>query len=172
MEEIIYFEINDWFSGRDYPNDETFRKFVKDQLFSNDQYCKEHRICVKFGNVDMSINWCVAAPKSWVMENCPQLLSDKQYTYKTIFSHYDKDINEWVSTENEYTKKYSDFICNPDENGDVYGYVNGWLFPKYCEENFEKTNALEFYQNLAFNYNSAVEDLKIIEENLCNKYSH
>jgi uncharacterized protein (DUF697 family) len=51
-------------------------------------------------------------------------------------------------------------------------YTIGQLCIKYCEENFEKTNALEFYQNLAFNYNSAVEDLKIIEENLCNKYSH
>ena len=51
-------------------------------------------------------------------------------------------------------------------------YTIGQLCIKYCEENFEKTNALEFYQNLAFNYNSAVEDLKIIEENLSNKYSH
>lgn len=30
MEEIVYFEINNWFAGRDYPNDEIFYKWIKD----------------------------------------------------------------------------------------------------------------------------------------------
>ena len=148
MEEIIYFEINNWFSGRDFPNDETFRKFVREQLFSDDQYCKEHRICVKHGCIDMSHNWCVAAPKSWVIENCPQLLSDEGYEYKTITRHYDKDINDWVETENEYTKKYSDFLCYPDEDGDVYGHVDEWCFPEYCEQNFGSTWTNEWFDGL------------------------
>ena len=38
----------------------------------------------------------------------------------------------------------------------------GKLCIKYCEDNFEKTNALEFYRNLAFVYNISVEDLKKI----------
>ena len=28
MEEIIYFEINNWFAGRDYPEDEIFSKSI------------------------------------------------------------------------------------------------------------------------------------------------
>ena len=44
-------------------------------------------------------------------------------------------------------------------------YSIGKLCIKYCEENFEKTNALEFYKNMAINYNNAVDSLKIIGDN-------
>ena len=52
MEEIIYFEINNWFAGRDYPNEEPFKQWVKDEQFSDDAWCKENGdmlICLKVG---------------------------------------------------------------------------------------------------------------------------
>lgn len=48
-------------------------------------------------------------------------------------------------------------------------YAIGNLCIKYCEDNFEKTNALKFYNDLALNYNNAVDELKIIANNLLNK---
>lgn len=44
-------------------------------------------------------------------------------------------------------------------------YSIGKLCIKYCEENFEKTNAVEFYKNLATNYNNAVNSLKTVSDN-------
>ena len=107
MEEIVYFEINNWFAGRDYPNDEIFYKWIKDCQFRDNEWCKQNKLCVMCGAIDMSMNYCVAAPKSW--------------TVKT------------------HKKKYSDFICQPDEDGYAYGHISGWEFPEYKEENFGVT---------------------------------
>lgn len=135
-EEIIYFEINNWFCGRDYPNDTTFMNFVKNRSFSNDEWCKENKLCVLRGPIDMSENWCVAAPRSWVEKNCPQLLSDKSCNYVTITYKTNKETGEPENIREELSKKYSEFLCEPDECGDVYGHIDYWLFPEYCEENF------------------------------------
>ena len=80
-DEIVYFEINNWFEGRDYPPDEIFNKWMNSFQLRNDVWCKENKLCVMYGSIDMSMNYCVAAPKSWVEENCPKLLSDEEYTY-------------------------------------------------------------------------------------------
>ena len=133
-QEIIYFEIDNWFSGRDYPNDEIFRKWVAENQFSNDQWCKENKLCVVAGPIDMSMCWCVAAPRAWVEENCPKLLTDEEFTYATITCSW-KDGKE-IQKREEHTKKYSDFLCYPDEEGDVYGHIEDWHFREYCEENF------------------------------------
>ena len=132
-EEIIYFEINNWFEGRDYPNDDIFRKYVDENQFSDDEWCKKNKICSMAGNIDMSTNWCVAAPRSWVEANCPDLLTDKECTY--VLCSYGKDGEK----RTEYTKKYSEFLCHPDEDGDVYGKNDEWPFPEYKEENFGVT---------------------------------
>lgn len=135
MEEIVYFEINNWFSGRDYPKDETFSNWINTHQFSRGDWCKENKLVVLCGNIDMSISYCVAAPKSWILDNCPKLLTDEEYEYKTITSSWDKN-NNIISKEHTYTKKYSDFLCYPDEWGDVYSRIDDWIFPEYCEENF------------------------------------
>lgn len=139
MEEIIYFEINNWFSGRDYPDDEIFHKWICDNQFRDNEWCKENKLCVMCGAVDMSMNYCVAAPKSWVEKNCPKLLTDEEYEYKIIKSGWDKETNDVKETEIIYTKKYSDFLCHPDEDSYVYGHISGWEFPEYKEENFGVT---------------------------------
>ena len=136
MEEIIYFEINNWFAGRDYPDDEIFSKWINNYTFRNDEYCKENKLCVMCGAIDMSMNYCVAAPKSWVLENCPDLLSDKECTYQIATYNFKEDKQE-IKT---FTKKYSDFLCYPDEDGEVCGHIaDDWYFPEYCEKNFGVT---------------------------------
>lgn len=138
-EEIVYFEINNWFAGKDYPKDEIFCKWIKDYQFKNDEWCKENKLCVMCGAVDMSMNYCVAAPKSWVEKNCPKLLTDEEYEYKIITSGWDKETDSVKETVKTYKKKYSDFLCYPDSDGEVFGHISDWQFPEYCKENFGVT---------------------------------
>ena len=48
------------------------------------EWCKENKLCVLTGNIDMSQNWCITAPIGWVKENFPQLLSEERYTYTVM----------------------------------------------------------------------------------------
>ena len=135
MEEIIYFELNNWFSGRDYPPYEPYESWVVNRQFCDDVYCKENKLVVKCGNIDMSTNWCIAAPKFWVETNCPSLLSNETFEY-IIYEHsWDKNTGQAIDKELHYTKSFSNFLRNKNEDGKVYGRF-GWLFPEYKEENF------------------------------------
>lgn len=112
MEEIVYFELNNWASGIDYPNAQPFLGWMNDDLnicFRSDEWAKENKICVVINLVDMSQNFCVTATKKWVEKNCPELLT-----------------------------KYSMFLRQPDKYGDVVGRF-GTLFLEYEESNFGVT---------------------------------
>ena len=149
MEEIIYFEINNWFEGRNYPPIESLAKLINSWKFRDDEWCKENKLCVMCGPIDMSMNYCVAAPKEWVLENCPELLTDEEYEYSTfLIKSWTKDGKE-IREEEKHTKKYSDFLCYPDEDGEVCGHIaDDWYFPEYKEENFGVTwNNSWWYEN-------------------------
>ena len=106
--DIIYFELNNWFCGRDYPNDEPFKSWMSDDLhikFNNEDWVKENKLCVVKIFVDMSCNFCITATREWVEKNCPKLLSE-----------------------------YKQFLRLPDEFGDVEGRF-GTTFLDYCEAN-------------------------------------
>ncbi len=128
---ILHIEFNNWFCGRDYPIGEPFETWMSYEHanFSNDQWCKENKLCVYAGNIDMSRNWTITATREWVEENCPQLLTDEEYDYTVIIYSGGQE-----SRKIEH-KKYSDFIVKPDKFGDYYGQF-GWPFLEYCEENF------------------------------------
>jgi hypothetical protein len=134
MEEIIYFEVDNWFSGRDYPPIEPFISWMGNDLhltLADDAWAKENKICVKAKMVDMSVAFCVTAPRSWVEKVCPELLSDKEYTYDIIYSG---------SIRKTHKEKFSNFLRHPKSNGIVYGRVGGgWEFLEYKEENFGVT---------------------------------
>lgn len=139
MEEIIYFEIDNWFSGRDYPNAQPFLSWMNDDLnlaFANNDWCIENRLCVEATVIDMSVCFCIAAPRSWVEENCPKLLTDEECGGTTIISHYDKEIGTMVDEMRYEHCSYSKFICKPDEDGEVYGHISDLRFAEYKEENF------------------------------------
>ena len=107
--DIVYFELNNWFSGRDYPNAEPFLSWMKDDLnqkFRDEEWIKENKLVVVESLVDMSMNFCITATKEWVEENCHELLS----TYKN-------------------------FVRKPKDDEDVpYGRF-GCPFLEYKEEN-------------------------------------
>lgn len=77
--EIVYFELNNWCPGEDYPAEEPFTTWIGDDLnifFDNEEWVKENRLCVVWSIVDMSVNFCITTTKKWVEENCPKLLCD------------------------------------------------------------------------------------------------
>lgn len=135
MESLVYFELNDWFSGRDYPNEVPFMAWIKNNSFSDDDWCRQNQLVVLTGFVDMSLNWCIIAPESWVRRNCPKLLEDLTLTYEITTHTYDTGLDKPIDKTTVYERKMSDFLRQPDEDGTVYGRFD-WKFPEYSEENF------------------------------------
>ena len=81
--DIVYFELNNWFAGCDYPDAEPFLSWMKDDLnqkFRDEEWIKENKLVVVESLVDMSMNFCITATKEWVENNCPELL----YTYENF----------------------------------------------------------------------------------------
>lgn len=109
-EEIVYFELNNWMPGSDYPDDEPFILWMSDDFniaFSNEQWVKDNRLCVVETIVDMSSNYCITTTKDWVLNNCPSLLTD-----------------------------YKQFLRFKDKFSDIYIYGRfGCKFLEYTEEN-------------------------------------
>ena len=143
--DVIYFSVNNWFCGENYPPTENFRKWLGNDLkqsFRNDAWCKENKLCVYYGCVDMSQNYTVSAPREWVEKNCPELLTDEEYTYITRTGTYKKKglfgktELVWENVENK--KKYSDFVYVPEIEGDTpdCDRIGSMPFREYCEENF------------------------------------
>lgn len=124
MEEVIYFELNNWFIGRDFPNEEPFVTWIREDKFSDDKWLKENKlVCVK-SFVDMSLNFCISASRNWVKENCPKLLSEDSMSYH-VWSRQGGKTDIVVET-----KKYRDFI-RPDAETSNFGH-----FLPYYEANF------------------------------------
>lgn len=112
--DIVYFELNNWFAGRDYPNAEPFLSWLRNDFkikFFDKDWLKENKLCVAFSHIDMSSNFCITAKKEWVEQNCPELLT-----------------------------KYREFLRFPEvyEDGDIEDTVYGQFdtpFLEYTEEN-------------------------------------
>ena len=143
--DVIYFSVNNWMGGTNYPPTENFKKWLRDDLnqsFRNDKWCKENKLCVYYGTVDMSTNYTVSASREWVEKNCPELLTDDEYTYITKIGKYKYTVAltsaELVWEDIEHKKKYSDFVYVPKEGEDTpdNDYIGNMPFREYCEENF------------------------------------
>lgn len=110
--EIVYFELNNWFCGRDYPDAEPFLSWMCNDLqiqFRDRNWVEDNELCVIGGFLDMSQNFLITAKKSWVEENCPELLT-----------------------------KYREFLRFPDKYGDVVGRFSHY-FLEYCPKNIGLT---------------------------------
>ena len=108
MDDIVYFEVDNWFAGRDYPEAEPFLSWMANDLslqLKNDEWVKENKLVVACCFVDMSQAFAVSAPRKWVEKICPVILEDQN-------------------------KK---FVFHPDENGKVVGKF--LEFMEYNEEN-------------------------------------
>lgn len=105
--DIVYFELNNWFAGIDFPNDEPFLGWMCAFVpkFRKKEWVEQERLVVVSSNIDMSQNFCITATKEWVQNNCPKLLTD-----------------------------YKNFLRFEDEDGYCYGRF-GCEFLPYKEEN-------------------------------------
>ena len=140
-QEIVYFELNNWFGGRDYPNEEPFLTWCGDDsnlYFSNEEWVKDNKLVVLESYVDMSVNWCVTATKDWVLNNCPKLLSDE--STEVVMVTRSKD-GESKRTE---SYPYSSFLRYSDKDGIVYGRFDD-EFRMYTEENIGTIEAGEWH---------------------------
>ena len=75
MDDIIYFELNNWSPDDDYPDAEPYLTWLEDDeniiFIDNEQWVKDNKLCVAFEIIDQSLNFCITATKKWVEENCP-----------------------------------------------------------------------------------------------------
>ena len=148
--DVVYFSVNNWFCGRDYPPLECFHKWLGDDLnqnFRSDEWCKENKLCVYYGCIDMSSNYTVSASREWVEKNCPELLTDEEYTYITRISKWKRGLfgkTKMVWEDIEEKGKYSDFVYVPEDGDDTpdCDRVGDMPFREYCEENF----GAEYYE--------------------------
>lgn len=113
--EYIYFQLNNWMPGDDYPDAEPFSTWLafsdKDGCdystlkLMDENWVRENKLCIATNLVDMSLTFRISATKEWVAANCPDLLT-----------------------------KYKEFVVVPDKDGimkDRFGYV----FHIYSEDN-------------------------------------
>lgn len=129
--DIVHFTLNNWMVGEDYPPGEPFETWMSQYTLCNDAWCKEQKICVYYGNIDMSVNYVVTATREWVEKNCPKLLTDESYTYtEIIYRGYD------LKEEKEITAKYSDFVIYEDDDEEEVNNKFDWPLLEYKEENF------------------------------------
>lgn len=126
---VVYIELNNWFSGRDYPIHSKLYEWVNQYKFRDEEWVKEQKLVVVCGPVDMSFNMCITAPKEWVEKNCPEMLSDKSYDYNV--HRYSAGIDEVVVEH----RAYKDFLRFPDEYSEIPIGRYKMPFMEYTEEN-------------------------------------
>ena len=134
-QDIIYFELNNWFSGDHYPAEEPFYTWCGDDLklyFSDDDWVKENKLVVVETIIDMSFNWTITAPKSWIEANCPRLLTEPE------FSKFVKHPNEYGEVKGRFA---TPFLPYEEENIGVTAYdwdrTNLQWVPSLNDENAE-----------------------------------
>ena len=59
----------------------------------SDEFCKENKLCVYYGAVDMSCNFTVSASREWVEKNCPEIIGSK-FEYKPSDGETEPDCDE------------------------------------------------------------------------------
>ena len=125
--ETVYFELNNWFPGTNYPDAEPFVTWCDDEnlIFADEEFVKTNRLCVVEQVIDMSVNWCITAPKEFVEKFCPKLLSDE-----TIVTKFE-DGRGNVRTE---THSYREYLRFPNEDGKIIGDF-GAEFLEWSENN-------------------------------------
>ncbi len=128
MKDIIYFSVNNWSCGKDYPNTKKFKEWLGDDLnlsFNSDSWAKENKLCIYSGCIDMSTNFTVSAPKEWVLDNCPEII-DSEFQYLPEPGEDMPDCDRFDMPFREYTE---------DNFGSEY-YETGWW--DYNEEEYDE----------------------------------
>lgn len=113
MNNIIYFEIDDWCPGQNYPNCEPFLSWMSNETdgspLRDEKWVKKNKICVKIFPIDMSIDFMITAPRSFIEKECPALLKKENQEFIVTNSDNLKDTPDsgYVGS-NEYFLPYTD----------------------------------------------------------------
>lgn len=76
---MVFFELGNWGCCEDYPNEEPFLGWLKDDFnlkFMDEQWVIDNGLIVIASRVDMAVNFCITAPDGWVEKNCPSLFDN------------------------------------------------------------------------------------------------
>lgn len=134
--DIIYFELNNWMSEDDYPPEEPYiswcctgktedGKYTQPKLRDKD-WVKENKIIVVESLLDMSMNFCITAPKEWVEENCPNLLTTWSKFIRIPEEGCDLPEGGWGTPFLPYEEKYIGYhYAEEDENEYGVYYIDG-----------------------------------------------
>lgn len=118
MKDVIYFELNNWSAGEHYPWAEPFITWLGDDgnlYFSNEEWVSKQDITVTECFIDMSVNYCIGAPKEWVENNCPELLT--KYTNFIMKKNEDDElVGRSFSPVIEYTEENKGKIFRFEEH--------------------------------------------------------
>ena len=136
-DEIVYFELNNWMSGDDYPAREPFISWCGNDFklqFDDENWVKENKLVVVRSVIDMSAQWNITAPKSWILENCPDLINDPEL---------DKFIIKPEDDEDDMPRGRFDIPClpyTPENIGITYydAWDNEWVDDSYDNDEEEE----------------------------------
>ena len=147
MKDIVCFEFNDWDPGEGYPDMPPFSSWMemscsplKLPIFHDDDWVKENKLCIIETAVDMSISYLVTAPRKWVEDNCPYLLTEEgedwiiKYPYPYL---NDEAIERSISMKSDiFTEDEIESIKGKEyEPHDLVGAPSGLHFLDYTEKN-------------------------------------
>ena len=135
--ELIKFTLNDWVAGRDYPDIEPINTWMSSKelrnFLCNDKWCKDNKLSVIFGIVDMSADFCIIAPKEWVQKVCPEIIGSEfelpiDSLTNDFFTPFAPDYESFIGCYSffdnwDYYKQEYDhpYIIHMSENGDYDG---------------------------------------------------
>ena len=123
--EIIYFELNNWSCGRDYPDDDPFISWMAyDPLpkFNDEKWVKDNNLVVVQSFVDMSLNYCITATKDWVQLNCPKLLTEYTKFIRHTEEGEDIPVGQFGCPFLEYSENNIGYHYAAEKE-DSYGYL-------------------------------------------------
>lgn len=132
MEEIVYIELDDWFPDKDYPRipiiEEWLNAFNLDKYLRNDEWAKSNKLCIKWFFIDMSVNFMITAPLSFVKEVIPDILKEENSKFVKYPTEDGKPprsryvTNEWFF---EYKEENIGSFGYPDGDDNYIGFENG-----------------------------------------------
>jgi hypothetical protein len=120
--DIVYIELDDWFRDNDYPRipiiEEWLNAYNLDKYLRNDEWAKANKLCIKWLFIDMSVDFMITAPLSFVKEVIPDILKEENAKFIT-YPTEDGKLPESRYCYNEYFLEYK------EENIGSFEYPDG-----------------------------------------------
>ena len=112
--DVVYIHFNNWTADVGYPDIEPIATYIEQDIFIDEEWVAKQKLVVVAYTVDMSLSLHITAPRSWVKEHCPELLTE--------YKQYLKNPNE-----NKYTKKM--YLPYREKNIGVH-----WITDPYLQD--------------------------------------